>query len=328
MPLATRPASRARDYLASVLSQAGSAREDAASAAAQVHVDLPGQDAAAFYLTFTEHDLLGCGQGVLAAATAVARFDGGVIEHLWSGRVTGTQAVMSGRVSLEGSYGELAGLRRAMRGPRFRAWVNRLRLPSRAAHHPAFRPRGGPPLIVILGATNDDSGGLSPMARARAAKAIEVRNMLAGARLVLTGGFGAHFNTTGHPHWRYLADHLSECGVPPQDILAVTESKHTYEDILYLREVVALHRPKRVVVVTSDYHAARVRCILDLVLPTAGLAVASSDGVDARLLARLAAHDEEALARTVVAAALFGPDQLNDGPLAVCLGPTLCWKSV
>lgn len=319
---------RTREYIASIISQTdpGDRAATPTGPTVQVLVDTIDAGPLTFTLTFGDRDLLACRMGEAGGATAGIRFDGRIVDEMWNHRLTGTSAVMSGWVTLEGHWEQLADVRRALQGPGFHAWINRLHVPSKVSRSFSLS-RGGPPVIAVLGATNDDNGRLSPMAEARAAKAVQVWRTMTGAKLVLTGGFGEHFNNTDRPHWQYVAGQLKEQGIPPGDIIAVAESRHTYEDILFLREILALHRPRRIVVVTSDYHAARVRSILDLVLPVAGLAVARSDELDDLVLASLSAHDRGALGRTVVAASLFGPDLLIKPLTAVSLGWTACWRS-
>ncbi|MEZ4731490.1 MAG: ElyC/SanA/YdcF family protein [Caldilineaceae bacterium] len=84
-------------------------------------------------------------------------------------------------------------------------------------------------LIVILGSPNDDQGKLSAMAQGRVALGCQwyQARRAAGWKLLLTGGFGEHFNRTTHPHAYYLQQWLLAQGVPPQEILEFVLSHHT-----------------------------------------------------------------------------------------------------
>ena len=62
-------------------------------------------------------------------------------------------------------------------------------------------------IILVLGSPNEPDGTLSQMAQGR----IEICQKLykSGAcKIVLTGGFGPHFNTTDKPHAHYLKQNL------------------------------------------------------------------------------------------------------------------------
>jgi len=100
---------------------------------------------------------------------------------------------------------------------------------------------------------------------ARCARAAEVYKELAPGNEVMvlpTGAFGAHFNTSEHPHFYYLRNELIRLGVPPENILPGTVTSNTVQD-----GTEAWYRFKnggyhRLVAVTSDYHTARVAFIL------------------------------------------------------------------
>jgi uncharacterized SAM-binding protein YcdF (DUF218 family) len=145
------------------------------------------------------------------------------------------------------------------------------------------------------------------------------------ARLVLTGGFGVRSNPAPLPHWQYAALFLERQGVLREQVLAVVNSRHTYEDILLLREVVRNCVPSSVTVVTSGFHAQRVRSVLDLVLPEGLVHPVPSHALPRTTQAALRRHDVEALGKTIVSALLFGPDRLRGEAARADLGWTTCW---
>jgi len=67
-------------------------------------------------------------------------------------------------------------------------------------------------VIVVLGSPNDDAGVLSRMARERLEAARREFVADASSLIVLTGGFGAHFNRTSVPHAKYARRHLPRIG--------------------------------------------------------------------------------------------------------------------
>lgn len=154
------------------------------------------------------------------------------------------------------------------------------------------------PIIVVLGAPNDDDGRLGPTAEGRARAALEVYRARPGARILLTGGFGAHFNRTERPHATYLRAFLTEAGLPGAAILGEVHSGNTVEDAELSAGRLAgsnLH----LVVVTSDFHAARARLLFERAFGARArieVAVAPA-GLSPRELCQALAHEARAIAR-------------------------------
>src|SRR6266536_4320288 len=76
-------------------------------------------------------------------------------------------------------------------------------------------------VIVVLGASNDAQGGLTPTAVARAECALGEYCAREGSKMLITGGFGPHFNVGPEPHARYVRRYLVSRGVRPADILGL-----------------------------------------------------------------------------------------------------------
>ena len=169
-------------------------------------------------------------------------------------------------------------------------------------------------VIVVLGAQNDASGVLSPMALARARGALEHYYRPPGAKLVVTGGYG-HFNPAPQPHAHYMAAYLIEQGVDPGDVLAQVESAHTVEDAALTRrfllqlvdsgrgdsptvEIGASLPVSSIVVVTSEVHVPRAQLIFEHFFSPAQLAfVGTPNAVSAERLQELKTHEAEQIAR-------------------------------
>lgn len=157
--------------------------------------------------------------------------------------------------------------------------------------------------ITILGAPNDAQGDLSVQSLDRISKALAVLDECSPGtgRLILTGGFGGHFNATEYPHTHYVRAALMARGVPPDVIVAELPSTNTYEDVsmlhAYLKES-GLTDGKHCVV-TSNFHAERVellirRTFLDFPAPTVERAV---DTLVPDELRKLEAHEQNAIAK-------------------------------
>lgn len=114
-------------------------------------------------------------------------------------------------------------------------------------------------IVVLLGSPNTDRGELLSVARDRCERAIQEYRRHPGYKILPTGGFGAHFNTTDKAHASYLKEYLVAHGVPKEDILEFAESRNTVEDATLSHPIVKRYGVDRVTVVTSDYHAARAQ---------------------------------------------------------------------
>ncbi len=134
-------------------------------------------------------------------------------------------------------------------------------------------------LIVILGSPNDARGNLTPMGQRRVAKGYaEYRRLCPSSwRILLTGGFGAHFNTTDQPHAFYARQLLLDWGVPPIDIVEFAESRHTGEDALLSSPIVEHYAVRNLIVVTSDFHLPRAEFIFTKIFIAFNLAFVAAE---------------------------------------------------
>jgi len=115
-------------------------------------------------------------------------------------------------------------------------------------------------IVVVLGGTNTRHGRLSPMCVRRLTRALALyRARPADTMLVLTGGFGAHFNTTRRPHWHYARAWLRRQQVPESCFLGFLESTNTPDDGRLAADLLARFPTAAVTLVTSDFHLARAR---------------------------------------------------------------------
>ena len=126
-----------------------------------------------------------------------------------------------------------------------------------------------PGFVVILGSPNDKRGNLSEMGRGRVALGRETYQQLAsnGYRILLTGGFGEHFNLTDKPNAFYAREILVNDGVPADHIVEFAESRNTVDDALKARPIVAKYGAESLIVISSDFHLERVSFIFKQVFP-------------------------------------------------------------
>ena len=126
-----------------------------------------------------------------------------------------------------------------------------------------------PGLIVILGSPNTDDGDLPAMALGRVTAGYQLyqERRATGWQLLLTGGFGEHFNRTAFPHAYYLQQWLLTQRVPAHAIVDFALSRHTGEDALLALPIVERTGVRQLCVVTSDFHVARAALIFRRVFP-------------------------------------------------------------
>jgi len=116
-------------------------------------------------------------------------------------------------------------------------------------------------IIIILGSPNDEHGNLSDMAISRLMRGLQEYRQREGYKILCTGGFGEHFNTTDKPHAAYATNYLIQSGLQETDILEIAESKNTAEDAILTKPIVEKHRVKSLIIVSSDFHMKRVKYI-------------------------------------------------------------------
>ena len=120
-----------------------------------------------------------------------------------------------------------------------------------------------PGIIIILGSPNSEEGELYPVAKQRCEKGIEVHLKYPGWKIILTGGFGEHFNKSAQAHAFYLQKYLMERGVAPEAILDSVMSTNTLEDASLSKQRIVKYKVDDILVVTSDFHYDRARYIFE-----------------------------------------------------------------
>ncbi len=153
-------------------------------------------------------------------------------------------------------------------------------------------------LLLVLGAPNSPEGLLSPAAISRLDTCFHIWQR-EKSDILLTGGFGQHFNTSPKPHAWYGQQYLLGKGVPEQQLLQPVESSNTVEDAALSRSVVLTLQPSALTVITSDYHlqrAAYIFCdIYEDIVPLSFIAAPSYD-LSLKELQALLQHEARALA--------------------------------
>ena len=120
-------------------------------------------------------------------------------------------------------------------------------------------------VIVVLGSPNFPNGTLGPIALDRLQGCLSIFNPQKH-KILCTGGFGTHFNTSPIAHANYLKDFLIQKGVPSTAFLPLALSSNTVEDAVMSKSILIKTEFKDLVIMTSEYHVARVKFIFTEIL--------------------------------------------------------------
>ena len=124
-------------------------------------------------------------------------------------------------------------------------------------------------LIIILGSPNRNDGRLFDVAISRCKLGLSVykkyKDKKSNCKILLTGGYGEHFNQTNKPHAYYLEQYLIKAGVPKSDILEYAERSNSNEDAFLSKRIVDKYNVENIIIITSDYHLERAKFIFNKV---------------------------------------------------------------
>ena len=120
-------------------------------------------------------------------------------------------------------------------------------------------------VIVVLGSPNFPDGTLGPIALDRLQGCLDIFDP-SQHQILCTGGFGNHFNMSPIAHANYLKDILIQKGVPSTAFLPLALSSNTVEDAVMSKSILKETDFKDLIIITSEYHVARVKFIFTEIL--------------------------------------------------------------
>jgi uncharacterized SAM-binding protein YcdF (DUF218 family) len=120
-------------------------------------------------------------------------------------------------------------------------------------------------IIIVLGSPNSKNGRLGKLAIGRANKCLEIFEP-SNDKILCTGGFGTHFNTSPKAHAEYLMRYLVRKGVPKNNFLPIALSANTVEDATKSKKILEGTSCKNLTIITTAYHFPRVKLIFDEIL--------------------------------------------------------------
>ena len=120
-------------------------------------------------------------------------------------------------------------------------------------------------VIVALAGGITAGGEPQPATVARARRAAALYRSGRAQRIVMSGAYGMYDPAPPRAEATAMAQIAAAAGVPPGKITAEARSRDTIGNIWFTKPLLGDPGEQRVVVVTSDWHAARVRYLTQVI---------------------------------------------------------------
>ncbi|WP_299808241.1 YdcF family protein [uncultured Shewanella sp.] len=147
-------------------------------------------------------------------------------------------------------------------------------------------------VIIVLGSPNDNLGNLSDIALSRCQAAFEQYQQWPDSKLLLTGGFGEHFNQTNTAHALYCQAYLIDRGISKSAFTNIALSRFTFEDATLSKPIIEEHGFDELCLVTSEFHLPRAKLIFSGLFPNLSFHyVATKTPVSESQLQQLIQHE-------------------------------------
>ena len=162
-------------------------------------------------------------------------------------------------------------------------------------------------VLVVLGAPNSPNGELSDIAKSRLNCAVELYSE--NKKILCTGGWGNHFNTSPLAHAVYSKAYLLQKGIPEHAFLELALSANTVEDAVKSKAILSRLDNPIITIVTSDFHIERVKLIFSEVLKGFKIQfkAVNSYFLDSKEREELLAHEQAAI-RAIIQNGLYFQD--------------------
>lgn len=149
-------------------------------------------------------------------------------------------------------------------------------------------------VLVVLGSPNSPIGELSDISKNRLDYCRKI--FTKGQLVLLTGGWGAHFNTSDKPHAFYGRAYLINKGLSEKDFLEFAMSENTVDDAVKIKAILSEPKNANLIVITSDYHEDRVKLIFKEILKEYEISfVGVESSLDEKRLHELRKHEDKAI---------------------------------
>lgn len=119
-------------------------------------------------------------------------------------------------------------------------------------------------ILIVLGSPNSPLGKLSDISKSRLdyCETIFTTEKL----ILLTGGWGKHFNTANYSHATYAKEYLIKKGIKEHYFLEVALSKSTVDDAVKIKPIISKFENFKLIIITSSYHLERAKLVFKEIL--------------------------------------------------------------
>lgn len=111
--------------------------------------------------------------------------------------------------------------------------------------------------IIILGYPAKSSNRPGPILRSRLDKGIALYKQNAANTIILTGSAVSNINVEAD----VMATYCMRQGIPADDLILERHALNTYENALYTRKIMKLHKMRTGILVSSNFHIPRAKYI-------------------------------------------------------------------
>ena len=116
-------------------------------------------------------------------------------------------------------------------------------------------------VILIFGHLVDKNGNLSKEQILRIKKGTELFKKKEAKYLMVSGGFGKHFNQTNKSLGWYMKKFSIKQGINPKKIFIESKSFETIDNIIFSKRIIDRKKWKSIILVSSRYHIPRIKMI-------------------------------------------------------------------
>jgi uncharacterized SAM-binding protein YcdF (DUF218 family) len=149
-------------------------------------------------------------------------------------------------------------------------------------------------ILVVLGSPNSPSGELSDISKSRLDYCWKLyKNTQV---ILLTGGWGPHFNKSDKPHAYYGKEYLIEKGLSETAFLEFALSQNTVDDAVKIKSIISNFNAVKLTIITSNYHLDRVKLVFNEILSEYKMSfMGAKSNLTKEKLIKLKAHENRAI---------------------------------
>ena len=121
--------------------------------------------------------------------------------------------------------------------------------------------------ILVFGHLVKKDDSLSEEQILRLDAGIDLLNKKKAKNIIMSGGFGDHFNKTKKSLAYHMKEYALKKGVPNKSIVLEEKSYDTVDNIIFSKILLKRHDWKSLFLVSSKYHMPRIKMICKFIMP-------------------------------------------------------------